>query len=253
MKRRSIIKFLLLAISMSIVPFIFLLTHHQRRQPRRYVSAFRNDTKTTIFTETIRSTNPPRPFESYSTKHYIRLSPSLFIYSCIVDVRVGDRDGTNNIRLLALASYRPTVYCHFQQENNVTTTNVQSSRQTYEVHAATFDAWIVSCPIPTHIDPHSIQHMHVSNEMKNATRIKLSIDYVIDDDDNWKYRYSICVPMLRGSRYIAEHIVEFMEWSKLFGVDQVFVYVNRSELTDTMKRAIGYYVIKRFVYYISSN
>lgn len=139
-----------------------------------------------------------------------------------------------------------TLQCVF---DNVTV-NVEYY-ETGEGHDKPFEIYMISCAIPINamIPMRSvIVEQVVYNDDTNRTthRFNLSIDYVIDDDDVVNnYRYSVCVPLLQGTRYGAGHLIEFMELSKLFGVDHVFIYTNRTSLSLEMNRALDYYSDKR--------
>jgi len=85
-------------------------------------------------------------------------------------------------------------------------------------------------------------------------KLKLtSVDYVINSNylqlnTHYNYRYSICVPVIYGSYYTYKHIVEFVEWNRLFGAEQIYFYVNWNNVPIEMRNAYRYYQdVKRFV------
>jgi hypothetical protein len=171
---------------------------------------------------------------------FLRLSDDIFLYSVILDLRDGNMDFPC-VRVIAIVRSQRPVMCLFSDGSSVEAKFYELS----ENHAQTYGVFVLNCKIPKQIVPKTVTSFVVQQD---EIKMPVSVQYVVSEQvpEPMPLQYGVCVPALFGNRYGAAHLIEFMEFNRIFGVQHVFVYLQHDALSAEMRKAISYYKNKRF-------
>lgn len=163
-----------------------------------------------------------------------RISDGIFIYSAYLD----DRHIGKFVRVMAIIAQRKQklrFFCHFPGSRWTDVIVYQMC----ENHNKHFGGYIMSCPLPS--SKHGQQNacfVTISLQNKPITDENLFIPITRIQPEEKLFEYGICIPPLFGD-ISKEHLVEYIELSKLLGVQHFFFYNFR--LSEAATRVLEYY------------
>ncbi|CAJ0921608.1 unnamed protein product, partial [Mesorhabditis belari] len=108
----------------------------------------------------------------------------------------------------------------------------------------------LNCLAPKNISLESIDEITICDDTLQKSAI-VPISYRIPKKTiSFDQTFAICVPLIFGEKYTAEHFVEFVEMNRLLGVEQISIYTNGS-LDSKLKVVMEKYSNQGFLEVIS--
>ncbi|CAI9716337.1 Hypothetical predicted protein [Octopus vulgaris] len=164
-----------------------------------------------------------------------RISDGIFIYSAYLD----DRHSVPFVRVMTIIAqrkYKLRYFCHFP--GNFWTDGLVY--QMCENHNKHFGGYIISCPLPSSKPDQQKLFCSVSISLKKNgdTNHSSFIPITKIRTNSQPFSYGICIPPLFGN-ISQEHLVEYIELSKLLGVQHLYFYSFR--LSDAATHVLEYY------------
>jgi hypothetical protein len=183
---------------------------------------------------------PPQDFVKF-----LRLSDDIFLTSAILDLRDSNMDFAC-VRVIAIVRSRRPVMCLFSDGTSVEAKFYEHSENHWRKHGVIYGVFMLNCKIPEQIAPNTVKSFVIQQD---ETKISVNVQYFVPEKvpDPMSLQYGICVPVQFGDHYTAAHLVQFMEFNRLFGAQHVFVYLQHDALSVEMRKAVDYYRSKGFV------
>lgn len=169
-------------------------------------------------------------------KSFVNITSRTYALGAIHDARKGNM-AAPCVRVLLVARFTQRFQCRF------TSGAIVDGGKLYEMsenHAMAYGVYFLNCPVPD--DEIVGDTVEVKSIRTPWSRVPViyNISKLVEAE-RYIYELTICLPFLFGRRYSGATLVEFVELNQLLGVQHFVVYLDDSDIDNSLRKAIDYY------------